>query len=188
MNTFLYFVRHADSTYTPDEWNRPLSDQGINDASLVVERLKLENVDYIVSSPYKRAIQTVEGLAVLLDCEIQIINEFKERKIADKPVVDFNKTIKKLWSDQEYSIHGGESNQNAQERGVKATIKVLQQYKGKNIVIATHGNLMVLIMNYFNKRYDYEFWQKLSMPDIYRLTFEGTELKEVNRLWSNNYS
>ncbi|UUZ89998.1 hypothetical protein LJK87_28740 [Paenibacillus sp. P25] len=50
-------------------------------------------------------------------------------------------------------------------------------------MIGTHGNLMVLIMNYFDPKYDFDFWKRLGVPDIYRLTFEGTELKEAVRLW-----
>lgn len=72
----------------------------------------------------------------------------------------------------------------AQKRGVDAIIHVLQTYKGKNIVIGTHGNIMVLIMNHFDSRYGYSFWKGLAMPDVYRLTFEGLKLKEVKRMHS----
>ncbi|MFJ7737701.1 histidine phosphatase family protein [Lysinibacillus sp. NPDC097287] len=62
MLTNLYFVRHEHSTYSPDELGRPLSKE-----SLAVERinhiLEKENIDTVVSSPYKRAVQTVKGVA-----------------------------------------------------------------------------------------------------------------------------
>lgn len=45
MTTNLYFVRHAHSTYTPDEYGRPLSEQGVLDANKVTELLKTENMD-----------------------------------------------------------------------------------------------------------------------------------------------
>jgi len=35
---------------------------------------------YHISSPYLRAIQTVEGIALTLGREIQIVDEFKRRK------------------------------------------------------------------------------------------------------------
>ena len=53
---------------------------------------------------------------------------------------------------------------------------------GKNIVIGTHGNIMVLIMNHFDAQYDYSFWKELKMPDVYRMTFDGLKLKEVKRI------
>ncbi|RCW48605.1 hypothetical protein DFP97_106308 [Paenibacillus prosopidis] len=42
---------------------------------------------------------------------------------------------------------------------------------------------MTLIMNYFDNRYDFEFWESTSMPDIYKLEFEEQKLIEVVRLW-----
>ena len=31
---------------------------------------------------------------------------------------------------------------------------------------------MVLLMNYFNWKYDLEFWKTLHMPDVYKLNFD----------------
>ena len=56
-------------------------------------------------------------------------------------------------------------------------------YKGKNIVIGTHGNIMALIMNYYDKKYDYLFWKRLNMPDIYELSFEDKELISINKIY-----
>lgn len=81
-------------------------------------------------------------------------------------------------------LEGGESNYEAQKRGVQALKKVLNEYKGLNIVIGSHGNMMVLVMNYFDAKFNYDFWKQLTMPDIYQLTFEGEELVKINRLWN----
>ncbi|MCJ8009169.1 histidine phosphatase family protein [Lederbergia wuyishanensis] len=183
MQTNIYFVRHAHSTYTPDELRRPLSERGLRDAQSVTDVLKSESIDYVISSPYKRAIQTVEGIAKLIDKEIIIEEDFKERKLAEGSVADFREAIKKVWADPDFSWKGGESNNYAQKRGVEITLEVLKNYEGRNIVIGTHGNIMVLIMNYFDTIFDFTFWQKLDMPDIYKLTFSGRELIGVNRIW-----
>ena len=181
--TTLYFVRHAHSTFTTDEVGRPLSKKGFLDADMVTELLKSEEIDIVISSPYKRAVQTVEGIAGYFDKEIEIINDFKERMLAGTAVKDFTLAITKVWEDFNFSWEGGESNVLAQKRGVDATYQVLDKYEGKRIVIGTHGNIMVLIMNYFNDNYDFTFWKNLDMPDIYKLTFDEKELRTVNRLW-----
>ncbi|QKE72004.1 histidine phosphatase family protein [Arthrobacter citreus] len=183
MLTNLYFVRHAHSTYTPDELGRPLSKRGFSDALIVADLLLKEKIDFVVSSPYKRAIQTVEAVAKSLKKEIEIEANFKERELSKKPVEDFNYVITQVWKDFNLSWEGGESNVNAQKRGIEATKKILKDYERKNVVIGTHGNIMVLIMNYFDQKYDFEFWNNLAMPDIYRLTFEGESLIEVKRIW-----
>ncbi|WP_353958403.1 hypothetical protein [Bacillus sp. DX4.1] len=61
---------------------------------------------------------------------------------------------------------------------------MLKDYEGKNIVIGTHGNIMTIIMNYFDDRYGYDFWKSTSKPDIYRLEFKNESLIKVKRLWS----
>ena len=184
MQTNIYFVRHAHSTYTPDELRRPLSPKGCLDAERITERLKHEGIDYVLASPYKRAIQTVQGIADWIGAEIMMEESFRERQLAKEPVDDFDQAVTKLWQNPAFSYEGGESNLMAQKRGVDAIIHVLQTYKGKNIVIGTHGNIMVLIMNHFDSRYGYSFWKGLAMPDVYRLTFEGLKLKEVKRMHS----
>lgn len=181
--TNLYFVRHAHSTYTPEELKRPLSEQGFKDAQIVTKGLIPEEIDIVVSSPYLRAIQTVEGIAKYINKEIDVIDGFKERKLAESSVKDFSEAITKVWEDENFSWEGGESNIVAQKRGVEATFHVLEKYKGQHIAIGTHGNIMTLIMNYFDKQYDFNFWNNLTMPDIYRLNFEGKELKSVSRLY-----
>lgn len=185
MITNLYFVRHAHSTYTPDELGRPLSERGMADARRMTRLLKMENIEHVISSPFKRAVQTVEGIAKELGKDIEIIDGFKERILSDRPVADFNEAIKKVWSNFDLSLDGGESNNIAQERGVASTIHVLDKYKGQNVAIGTHGNIMVLVMNYFDPQYDVHFWEQLAMPDIYKLTFHDKHLIEAKRLDEN---
>lgn len=181
--TNLFFVRHAHSTYTTDELGRPLSERGFNDADKVTELLKSEEINIVISSPYMRAIQTVEGIANYFDKGIEIVDDYKERTLTTVPAEDFLFAITKVWEDYNFSWEGGESNLVAQKRGVNITHQILDKYKGKNIVIGTHGNIMVLIMNYFDKKYDFTFWKCLAMPDIYKLTFDGNNLVSVKRVW-----
>lgn len=183
MRTNLYFVRHAHSEYTPEEYTRPLSQKGLADAEEVTKILTENKIDVVVSSPYKRAVQTVEGTALNIAKKILIEDDFKERKLSEGPIENFSLAIRRVWENENVALEGGESNLTAQKRGVAATLKVLQDYEGKNVVIGTHGNLMVLIMNYFDKKYDFAFWENLDMPDIYRLTFEKNKLVEVIQVW-----
>lgn len=184
MQTTLIFVRHAHSTYTSDESGRPLSDKGFSDAVLMSELLKRESIDVVISSPYKRAIQTVKGIAEFFDLEVEIVDGFKERTLSSQPIEDFDVAMRTVWEDPSFSYEGGESNNVAQQRGVETTLNILDLHKGKCIVIGTHGNIMILIMNYFDKQFDFRFWNSLGMPDAYKLTFENEKLIEVNRLWT----
>lgn len=180
--TNIYLVRHAHSTYSADERNRPLSEKGKSDAQLITQVMKSKSIDVVLSSPYKRAFQTIQKIANYSQLHIDIVEDFKERKLADIPIEDFNSAILKLWQDENYAHTGGESNLVAQARAINALNDVLKKYKNKNIVIGTHGNIMALIMNHFSKKYDYTFWSKLEMPDIYKLTFEEFSLIDIQRV------
>jgi 2,3-bisphosphoglycerate-dependent phosphoglycerate mutase len=181
MRTNLYFVRHAHSIYTPDELVRPLSEKGMQDARKVAELLKQEPIDRVLSSPYKRAVQTVEGIT---ESQIELVDDFRERTLSSGSVPDFAYAIQKVWQNEGFAWEGGESNLEAQARGVKKTLELLHTYAGENIAIGTHGNIMVLIMNHFDRAYDFQFWKTLAMPDIYKLSFDGSELIEAKRIGS----
>ncbi|MCR8849511.1 histidine phosphatase family protein [Rossellomorea sp. SC111] len=180
--TKLYLVRHAHSVYTPEERTRPLSEKGRRDAVSVTERLVKEKIDVVCSSPYKRAVETVEGIAGHINQEITLVEEMKERTLSSMPVGNFQEAITSVWADPALSFEGGESNLTAQKRGVHGIFKIMEEYNGKNVVIGTHGNIMVLIMNYFDETYGVEFWRELEMPDIYCLSFDDANLETVSRI------
>lgn len=96
----------------------------------------------------------------------------------------FNEIMLRYWNDFNFSLPNGESGYVAQNRGVRAIKRILSSCHGENIVIGTHENIMVLIMNYYDRKYNYDFWKSLSMPDIYELSFEDEVLVDVKRIWS----
>jgi 2,3-bisphosphoglycerate-dependent phosphoglycerate mutase len=184
--TNIYFVRHAHSTYTPDERERPLSEQGWQAAERVTAVLQNESIDVVIASPYKRAIQTIEGIAKHFQLSIELEEDLRERLLSSQSVEDFEQSITKVWEDPIFHFEDGESNNIAQQRGVACMMKILQKYEGKNIVIGTHGNIMVLIMNYFDSQYDFSFWKGLHMPDIYKLTFTEGQFVQAYRFWKED--
>lgn len=95
MITNIFLVKHAHSIYGSDELNRPLYEEGINESKKVLDLLIDENITNIISSPYKRAIQTVEKVGDYFKINIIINDKFRERSISNGYVDDFNKVISK---------------------------------------------------------------------------------------------
>ena len=87
MNNTYYFIRHAHSNYTPDEINRPLSDKGLESLEKL-DFLADKPITAIYSSPYQRAIQTVEPLAQSLKLAIQTDKRLIERKLSSQAIAD----------------------------------------------------------------------------------------------------
>ncbi|MGE6536891.1 histidine phosphatase family protein [Bacillus luti] len=180
--TTIYFVRHAHSTYTKEERERPLSEKGHLDAENVTSLLEDKYIDAVISSPYKRAIQTVQGIANTYNVSIQIEEDLRERLLSKESVADFNDAVQKVWEDWDFAHEGGESNDVAQRRAVICMQNILKKCEDKNIVIGTHGNIMVLLMNYFDSKYDFQFWKTLHMPDIFKLNFHNEDLVSAERI------
>lgn len=181
--TTIYFVRHAHSTYTPDEFARPLSERGMHDVAEITNLLIDEGVDIVTSSPYKRAVQTVQGIADYLGQDVVVMDDLRERTLTSAPAKDFTSAMETVWKSPAFAWEGGESNVQAQSRGIEALQSLFRTYEGKNVVLGTHGNIMVLMLNYFDARYGYDFWKELDMPDLYKATFENNTLMSVEKLY-----
>lgn len=180
--TNIYLVRHAEVEYTHDDFLRPLTEKGILDTEKVTKVFKNIKVDVVISSPYIRAIDTIEGIAIDKGLDILIINDFRERKVSDVFIDDFNTFSLRQWENFDYALDNGESLKQVQERGIKALNSILKQYKDNNIVIGTHGTILSTILNYYDRSYDYNFWKTLKMPDIFRLEFEDKKIVNIKRI------
>jgi 2,3-bisphosphoglycerate-dependent phosphoglycerate mutase len=91
MSTTVYLLRHAESERDPaqkePEW--PLSTQGRQQAQELFDRLSTLGIDAIYSSPYLRAVATVEPFAAESGFSIQIDHDLRERKFFDGITPDF---------------------------------------------------------------------------------------------------
>jgi 2,3-bisphosphoglycerate-dependent phosphoglycerate mutase len=99
------------------------------------------------------------------------------------PLEEFEAAIRETWTFSDEAPRGGESNVRAQSRGLAVVRTVAERHVGSQVVLATHGNLLALMLNALDQTFAYEFWRGLSFPDIYQLTFAGAELRRVDRLW-----
>ncbi|MGH0590692.1 histidine phosphatase family protein [Bacillus pretiosus] len=188
MNTYIYMVRHGESSKLEgSERTRGLTEKGSLDAHRVTDILKTEGIDTFISSPYKRAVLTIEKTANFYEKEILIYENLKEcmfssgnQVISDKEVYPL---VKKMFSNPDFALMEGESYKDCQRRVVKALKEILMDFQGQKIVIGTHGLVMTLMMNYFDKQYGFEFLIHTSKPDIYKLKFNDEQLLNVEKLW-----
>lgn len=89
--TKVYFVRHAKPDFSvKDDLIRPLIEGAIEDCKKVTEFLSDKNITKIFSSPYKRSFDTIKDFAESVNLNINIIDDFRERKIDNVWIEDFN--------------------------------------------------------------------------------------------------
>ncbi|CEP44672.1 MAG: histidine phosphatase family protein [Paeniclostridium sordellii] len=187
----IYFVRHAKPDFSVhDDLTRPLTDKGIIDSKNICEFLKEKSINKIYSSPYKRAIDTIKELAQNLSIKIEVVDDFRERKISNIWIEDFNKFSKSQWENFEYKLNDGESLNEVQSRNIKALHKILNENSNQNIVIGTHGTALSTIINYYDKTFDYLSFTKIKdiMPFIICMEFEKTNVLNIDYILEDSDS
>jgi len=153
--TRVYFVRHAESDNAVlDGRVRPLTEKGLADRGLVTAFLSDKDIDVMLSSPFKRAVDTIAHFAEIDGFEIEMVEGFGEQisssyfddkeKFPDpivrkQAITDY---LKHRWADFSYKISDdddGETLLDVQKRNIAALSEVLTHHRGKNIVIGTHS-------------------------------------------------
>lgn len=188
--TTVYFVRHAEPDYSNhNDRLRKLTPKGLEDSRSVTSFLSDKKIDRIFSSPYRRAIDTIKDFADKNKMPIHIVDDFRERKVAAAWIDDFESFCKSQWDDFNFKLSGGESLAEVQSRNIQALKKILQKYKGKNIVIGTHGTSLSTIVHYFDPDFRYEDFQEIRdlMPWILRFDFLSDNFVSMReyRLYKN---
>jgi 2,3-bisphosphoglycerate-dependent phosphoglycerate mutase len=82
MRADIVLVRHAKSMIPypggPDDYHRPLTDEGLAQAERLVEDLAQAEPSLIASSPYPRATQTVEPTARAMKMSVHTDHDLRE--------------------------------------------------------------------------------------------------------------
>lgn len=182
--TTVYFVRHAEPNYeNHDDLTRELSSRGLEDRKLVTRFLNTKGIDVVLSSPYKRAVDTVKDFADANGLGIIVIEDLRERCVGNEWIDDFNGFCQKQWGDFGYKLLDGENLREVQDRNITALRRILKDHKDKNIAIGSHGTAISTIINFFDSSFGYKDFEKIKalMPWIVRFSFEGAHCVEIEK-------
>mgnify|MGYP003413385354 CR=1 FL=1 len=122
VNTTIYMIRHAKSPFVVgQELTRELSTQGLIDAKKVADIMDNKKIDLIVSSPYTRAIQTIEEIAMNKEIEIIVYEQLRERQLKGASLTEneIHQAIKTSFEDIDFHLTDGESIRDVQNRAIK---------------------------------------------------------------------
>lgn len=175
----IYLIRHCAAEGQKPE--APLTDKGIQQAIDLAAFFEKRKVDRIISSPFKRAIQTIQPLACELDIVIEMNHQLSERVLSTRNMPDWYDKLRDTYVNFDLKYEGGESSREAANRVIEVVDEVLKS-DAKNTIIVTHGGLLSLLLNHYDKNFGFEQWATLSNPDVYLLTSENQITFE--RLWN----
>lgn len=182
--TTVYFIRHAEPNYdNHDDLSRELSKKGVEDRKRVTSFLLDKSIDIVLSSPYKRAMDTVSDFAQQKGLDITVIEGFRERKVDSVWIDDFNAFCEKQWNDFSFKLSDGECLQEVQIRNISALNRVLAEYKDKNIVVGSHGTALSTIINFYDNSFGYSDFMRIQnlMPWIVEFVFEESDCMKIRK-------
>ena len=173
--TTVYFVRHCKSnSRNHDDLSRELTEQGLKDRELVTRFFKEKEIGAVLSSPYKRAIDTVKPVADERGLVIRTFDDLRERETGRGWIEDFLGYVKAQWTDMSYKFPEGESLFDVQARNIAVLEDIVREYKGQNVVVGSHGTALSTIVNFYDKSFGFEeFYEIIDiMPWIVAFEFD----------------
>ncbi len=174
--TQIYLIRHAEPNFrNHSDAERELTPKGLEDRRLVTDFLMDKGIDAVLSSPYRRAVDTVRPFAEAARLPIEHVADFRERRVDSVWIDDFDDFCRRQWADMEYRLSDGESLREVQERNVAALQRVLDAYEGRRIAIGGHGTAISVLLNHFDPAFGYDAFERIRrlMPWAVRLDFQG---------------
>lgn len=177
----LILVRHSEAEGQHED--SPLSKHGVRQSRALAQFLDQSgyDVDRIVSSPYLRAVETIKPYATKRDLSIETDERLEERILSHEPLDDWEEVLHDTFQDHDLKLTGGESSKEAKERIISLVDELEAQSDG-NVLLITHGNLLALLLQKYNREIGFYHWKRLSNPDVYVVQKQGGEYT-VERVW-----
>ncbi|WP_080875849.1 histidine phosphatase family protein [Oceanobacillus timonensis] len=179
MNKTIYIIRHCKATgQAPDA---PLTKKGKEQAKELAAFLSDKNVHRIISSPFLRAVQTIEPFAAEANLKLETDNRLQERVLSSVSMPDWLEKLEATYKDFNLKYEGGESSSEATERIIDA-VNDLCASDAENSIIVGHGGIISLLLHHYNQNAGIDSWRKLSNPDVYALQISGHDY-QLRRIW-----
>ena len=154
----LYIVRHGQTEANVNRLfngrnQKDLTDFGIEQAERLASQLKNLKIDLIFCSPLKRTIHTASILNVN-KLEITTDDRLIERDFGSFTLksVELIKDKSKLYNLKENEIEEVESYKSIYDRISNFIEEIKENYYDKNILVVTHGDIVVAFQEYLNQK------------------------------------
>jgi len=180
----IYVIRHCLAQ--GQSLDAPLTQKGIEQANSLAEFFKNLKIDRIVSSPFLRAIQSIEPLSSRESITIEIDERLSERLLSTRDFPDWYEKLQATFVDMDLKYDSGESSNEAMHRIVDLVKDAFAQ-DVDNTLIVSHGNIISLLLKYYDKDVDFHCWKNLSNPDVFLLSPKHNGVM-IERIWDSPYS
>jgi probable phosphoglycerate mutase len=197
--TTIYITRHGET-----EWNKQfrfqgssnseLTEKGLLAAELLSERIESMDLDFIIASPLKRAYQTAEIARGIKNIEIIKDSGLQEINLGDFEGMRYDE-IKKLSGDILKMLENdpftnrypnGENLIDFYNRIEKTFKNIIEDYKGKSILVVAHGGTIKGIECYYKNKKIEKNWIGNVVDNCSLTCIEIDENNSIKELFYNN--
>jgi 2,3-bisphosphoglycerate-dependent phosphoglycerate mutase len=153
--------------------NVRLTEVGHRQAQALVAQLVALAPTTVVSSPYRRAVQTVEPTANMLGVEVGTDWRLREWDSGLEVCPDWADHYARSWADQTLARPSGESLHELARRAVDVLRRFMSEGGDQVLVVGSHGTFISQALAGFGVPVDWAFWRDMPMPAVYHLSFSG---------------
>jgi len=175
----LYIIRHAEAE--GQDPKAKLTAAGKEKSEQLANFLKQYPIELVISSPFTRALHTIEPFVRKNNIPFKIDHRLSERLLSGENLPDWLGKLKQTYVDRDLKFTGGESSNEAAQR-ITELVEELKQCSHMTAAIVTHGNIMSLLLNHYRPDFGFDEWRQLSNPDVFEIAFSN-EQAVVNRIW-----
>ena len=190
MNTVIYLTRHGQTMWNIEKrlqgrGNSPLTEDGIERAKELRDRIKDIKLDVIYSSPIERALTTAniikgdKSVEVVTDdglmemCFGDYEGKITDEVMKENPNWDISLIMK---GNTELAAPNGENLAEVRDRVANAMDRIIEENRGKTILIVAHGITLKAIMYYFKD-------EEVNSEVMGQATLTKVNLDENNRVY-----
>ena len=129
-------------------------------SELLANFLEQFPIELVISSPFTRALHTIEPFIRKQHIPFMIDDRLKERVLSSESLPDWLEKLKQTYLDMDLKFTGGESSNEATRR-INELVEELKQSNHKSVIIVTHGNIMSLLLNHYQTHFGLDEWKQL---------------------------
>jgi 2,3-bisphosphoglycerate-dependent phosphoglycerate mutase len=178
----IYLIRHCSTAGQEPE--AVLTKEGEYQADKLALFLEHFGIQRIVSSPYRRAVQSIEVFAKQSGIPIEIDARLRERTLSGAPINNWQTFLARTFDEPDFSLPGGETSREAWVRAAESFHDALES--GKTTALISHGNLSALLLRYLGLPFGMEESMGLTNPDVYRIEVIYEECK-ITHIWNESH-
>jgi len=198
LNTY-FLMRHGEARANVEQWIASgkesgafvskLTQKGKKQVEVAAKKLSKEHIDIIITSPYKRTQETAEIVAKATGAKVIIekrIGEIQVGEFNHKPILEYEKFFENPSQRLEDAPPKGESLRRVRERMYGTLREIDKKYKGKRIVIVSHGDPLWMLeaaiqhIPHTNEVFDLKYIQTGNVKKLSLNNFPTNQIGEID--------